>query len=87
MDVIEITHQIRAGAGLAHGDLVKAPFRCTQARLPLPPELLAVVFKQNIGADDGGLHRVQAVKKSVRQFEPIATGRSTGAELPGPCCF
>ena len=87
MDVIEVTHQVGAGAGLAHGDLVKAPLRGAQSGLPLPLELLAVVLKQDIGADDGGFHRLQAVEKGFRRFGPIATGQSTGASPLGLCCF
>ena len=56
MDVIEVADQIGPGACCADRHFVKAPFGSAQPGDPFPLQGGAVIFEQDIRADNGGLH-------------------------------
>jgi hypothetical protein len=80
VDVVEVTHQVRARAGGADGHFVKPALRGAQARYPFPAKLRTMVFEQDVGADDGGFHeRLRAAGRRLRRAGPDCHWRSCRA--------
>ena len=72
VDVVEVAHQVGAGAGAAHRHFVKAALGGPQARQPFPAQRGTELLEQHICAYDIGFHGA-VLSKPERAATPPAS--------------